>query len=49
MGMDKAEDTNSIQESKKIVPVTEPVHGLGTGFTREFPHYSMTILELKPK
>jgi alpha-N-arabinofuranosidase len=43
------DDTNSIQEPTKIVPVTENVDGLGTDFTREFPPYSITILELKAK
>jgi len=46
---DKPDDTNSIQEPAKIVPVTENVDGLGTDFTREFPPYSITILELKAK
>jgi len=43
------DDTNSIQEPTKIVPVTEKVDGLGIDFTREFPPYSITILELKAK
>ena len=43
------DDTNSIQEPTKIVPVTEKVDGLGKDFTREFPPYSITILELKVK
>jgi alpha-N-arabinofuranosidase len=43
------DDTNSIQEPAKIVPVTKKVDGLGTDFTREFPPYSITILELKAK
>jgi len=41
------EDTNSIQEPTRIVPVTETVDGLGADFTREFPPYSITILQLK--
>jgi alpha-N-arabinofuranosidase len=43
------DDTNSIQEPRKIVPVAEKVDGLGTDFTRDFPPYSITILELKAK
>jgi alpha-N-arabinofuranosidase len=43
------DDTNSIQEPARIVPVMENVNGLGTDFTREFPPYSITILELKAK
>ena len=46
---DHPDDTNSIQEPAKIVPVTEKVKGLGTNFTRTFPPYSITILELKAK
>jgi len=46
---DNPDDTNSIQEPVKIVPVTEKIDGLGTDFTREFPPYSITILELKAK
>jgi alpha-N-arabinofuranosidase len=44
---DSPDDTNSIQEPTKVVPDTETVDGLGTDFTREFPPYSITILELK--
>jgi alpha-N-arabinofuranosidase len=43
------DDTNSIQEPMKIVPVTEKIEGLGTDFTHEFPPYSITVLELKAK
>ena len=43
------DDTNSILEPKNIVPVTENVDGLGIDFMREFPAYSITILELKAK
>ena len=42
-------DTNSLQEPKKIVPVTEKAKGLGASFTRIFPPYSITILELSAK
>ena len=43
------EDTNSIGDPKHIIPVTEKVAGLGTEFTRDFPPYSITVLELKTK
>lgn len=43
------DDTNSIQEPTKIVPVTGPADGLGTDFTHEFPPFSITVLELKTK
>ena len=46
---DRPDDTNSIPEPAKIVPVTEKVKGLGTNFTRTFPPYSITILQLKAK
>jgi alpha-L-arabinofuranosidase len=41
------DDTNSIQEPAKIVPVTSNVDGLGADFARDFPPYSITILKLK--
>jgi alpha-N-arabinofuranosidase len=40
------DDTNSITEPKKIVPVTEKVDGLSADFTRAFPQYSITVLKL---
>lgn len=43
----RLKDTNSIDEPTNIVPVTEAVEGLGTDFMREFPPYSITVLELK--
>jgi alpha-N-arabinofuranosidase len=46
---DKPDDTNSIEKPTNIVPATETVDGLGTDFTRDFPPYSITILELKAK
>jgi alpha-N-arabinofuranosidase len=41
------DDTNSIQEPKKIIPVTKKVAGLGADFSSVFPPYSITILKLK--
>jgi alpha-N-arabinofuranosidase len=43
------EDTNSINDPVKVVPVTEKIDELGTEFTREFPPCSITVLELKAK
>ncbi len=43
------EDTNSITEPNKIVPVTADVTGLGADFTKTFPPYSITVLELSGK
>ena len=46
---DKPDDTNSITNPKHLVPVTKKVSGLGTDFTRAFPAYSITVLELQAK
>ncbi|MBN2131339.1 MAG: hypothetical protein JW741_17695 [Sedimentisphaerales bacterium] len=43
------EDTNSITEPKKIVPVARKIDGLGTDLTRTFPPYSITVPKLKAK
>jgi alpha-N-arabinofuranosidase len=49
MKANSPDDTNSITQPTHVVPVTEKVKGLGASFTREFPPYSITILELKAK
>jgi alpha-L-arabinofuranosidase len=41
------DDTHSITDPTKIAPVTTSVDGLGSSFTREFPPYSITVLELR--
>ena len=43
------EETNSITEPQKIVPVESPVRGLGKTFTRTFPAYSITVLQIELK
>ena len=43
------DDTNSITEPAKIVPITTNVEGLGASFTRTFPPYSVTVLQMKGK
>jgi alpha-N-arabinofuranosidase len=43
------DDTNSITEPTKIVPMTTNVEGLGANFTRTFPPYSITVLQMKGK
>ena len=43
------DDTNSIEEPRKVVPRTEKVNGLSANFTREFPPYSIAVLQLKTK
>jgi alpha-N-arabinofuranosidase len=49
MAASSPDDTNSITEPAKIVPVSAAVDGLGANFTRTFPPYSITVLELKGK
>ena len=46
---ESTEDTNSITEPTKIVPVTRKIDGLSKDFTRTFPPYSISILKLKGK
>ena len=46
---DNRDATNTLQEPKKVIPVTEKAAGLGTHFTRTFPPCSITILELQAK
>ena len=41
--------TNTLEEPKKVVPVTTKVTGLGTSFTRTYPPCSVTILGLSAK
>ena len=43
------DDTNSITEPTKIVPVSADADGLGSDFTKTVPPYSVTILELQAK
>jgi alpha-N-arabinofuranosidase len=46
---DKPEDTNSITEPGKIVPVTSKVKGIGKNFMRSLPAYSITILQIETR
>jgi alpha-N-arabinofuranosidase len=46
---DNRDATNSLDQPKNVVPVTEPVTGLGTSFIRTFPPCSITVLELQAK
>jgi alpha-N-arabinofuranosidase len=41
------DETNSIQDPKKITPVTTEEKGLGKSFTRTFPPFSITVLRLQ--
>jgi alpha-N-arabinofuranosidase len=46
---DKPEDTNSITDPEKIIPVTAKVNGLGKSFTQIFPPYSIAVLKMEVK
>jgi alpha-N-arabinofuranosidase len=43
------EDTNSITAPEKIIPVVSKIKGLGKKFTRTFPAYSITVLQVETK
>ena len=49
MKADSPEETNSIAEPKKIVPVTAAEAGFGASFTRTLAPYSINILKLSSK
>ena len=42
-------DTNSLEEPRKVVPRADNAANLGADFQREFPPYSITVLKLKTK
>jgi alpha-N-arabinofuranosidase len=44
---DKPDDTNTINDPEKIVPVTTQIKGVGKVFTRTFDPYSVSILCLR--
>jgi alpha-N-arabinofuranosidase len=46
---DGPEETNSITAPEKIVPVASKVTGLGKSFTRSFPAWSITVLQIETK
>jgi alpha-N-arabinofuranosidase len=41
------DDTNSITEPQKIVPIPSAIKGLGKTFTRTLPPWSITVLQLE--
>ncbi|MFI5140296.1 MAG: alpha-N-arabinofuranosidase, partial [Sphingobacteriales bacterium] len=43
---DKPEDTNTISDPKKIVPVTSKISGINKKFTRIFDAYSVSVLQI---
>ncbi|RYE16427.1 MAG: alpha-N-arabinofuranosidase, partial [Sphingobacteriaceae bacterium] len=46
---DNPEDTNSITEPEKIIPVTTKIKGIKKAFSQTLPAYSITILQLETK
>ena len=44
---DKSEDTNTITEPQKIMPVTSQINGIAQAFTRTLDPYSISILQIK--
>ena len=42
----KPSDTNTIEAPGTVVPRTTTITGLGNGFTRTVPAYSVTVLTL---
>ena len=46
---DHAEDTNTISEPDKIVPLTTAIKGIGKKFQQIFPAYSVSIVQLQIK
>ena len=45
----KTDDTNTITEPTKIVPVTSKASGLGSTFTQTFGPYSVNVLDIETK
>lgn len=46
---DKTTDTNSINEPRKIIPVTSELKGVSKSFSHTFPAYSITVVKIKAK
>jgi alpha-N-arabinofuranosidase len=44
-----ANETNTITDPRKIIPVQSPLSGMGTSFRRTFPGYSIAVIEVKVK
>jgi alpha-N-arabinofuranosidase len=49
IGSDNPEETNTITDPRKIVPVTTELSGLKKQFRHVFPPNSVTVLELQVK
>ena len=46
---DKPDDTNTISNPKKIIPVTTTAKGLGKNFKQSFEPYSVTVMQIQTK
>ncbi|MDQ6890101.1 MAG: alpha-N-arabinofuranosidase, partial [Bacteroidota bacterium] len=46
---DKPGDTNTISDPQKIVPVMSTVKGLKNSFSKSFPPYSVTIMQIQTR
>ena len=46
---DKPDDTNTISDPQKIVPVTSTVKGLKNSFSHNFEPYSVTIMQIQTR
>ena len=46
---ESGDDTNSLANPRKIAPVEEVATGLSADFTRSFPAFSVTVLEVKTR
>jgi alpha-N-arabinofuranosidase len=44
---DKPEETNTITDREKIIPVTEKIKGIKKSFSRKLDPYSVNIFEIK--
>jgi alpha-N-arabinofuranosidase len=49
MAAKSPDDTNSIAEPTKLMPVVANIDGLGASFARPFPAYSITVLQIKTR
>ena len=45
---DSPQDTNTLSDPRKIVPVTTKVSGLGRSFEYRFKPHSVTVLQIGP-
>jgi len=46
---DRLDDNNSMENPRKVVPVTSEIGGAGNSFKHEFPAHSLSIMRLKGK